>query len=281
MLDYLLYKIGEFLVTSLPWGLAYRVGAFFADLQFRLSKKDREAVFANLRVIFPNEKEAIIRKKARDVFINFAFYLVEFFRSPGMDEVYIKDHFSLIGKENLENALTIGKGAILLTAHIGNFELGGMALSMLGYPIMAIALDHKNSKINDFFKQRRVNKGMEVVSLGASVKHCFRGLRDNKFVAILGDRDFSNSSYPLDLLGRKKNIPRGPAVLALSTGSPIVPVFVIRQGLGHFTIECLPPVGITKETSEIEIMKKCTKIIEEQIYKKPTQWLMFREFWKE
>lgn len=281
MLDYLLYKIGEFLVISLPWGLAYKVGIFLADLQFIFSRKDREAVLSNLRFILPDEKEVIIRKKVREVFKNFALYLVEFFRSPDIDEVYVKSHFSLIGKENLENALSKGKGAILLTAHIGNWELGGIVLSMLGYPIMAIALDHKNSKVNDFFKRRRVGKGMEVISLGVSVKQCFRGLRDNKFVAILGDRDFSNSSYSLDFLGRKKNIPRGPAVLAQSTGSPIIPVFVIRQELGHFTIECLPPIEISNETSEIEIMKKCTKIIEDQIHKRPAQWLMFREFWRE
>ena len=281
MIGYLPYKIGEFVTQSVPWKIAYKIGIFFAKLHFLISKKDREAVMNNLRVILPKEDQVVIRKKAKDVFINFGLYLVEFFRFSKIDRKYVESHFSIVGRENLDKARKDGKGAILLTAHIGNWELAGMALSLFGYKLMVIALDHKNSKINDFFNKRRLSKGIEVVSLGASIKRCYRGLRNNKFVAILGDRDFSRTGYSLDFLGRKKEIPRGPAVLALRTGAPIIPVLVTRQGLDRLEIECLSPIEISKGTDEIGLMKKYLKIIEDRIYKIPSQWLMFREFWKE
>ncbi len=177
MLNYLLYKIGEFLACSLPWQAAYRVGIFLANLQFLMSRKDREAVINNLRVILPNEKEPAIREKAKDVFRNFGLYLVEFFRFSKIGRAYVDNHFTISGKENLDAALKKGKGVVLLAAHMGNWELAGMSLSLLGYPLMVIALDHKNPKVNDFFKKRRQSKGIEVVSLGNSIKQCYKGLK--------------------------------------------------------------------------------------------------------
>jgi lauroyl/myristoyl acyltransferase len=67
MLDYTLYKIGEFLATCFSWKIAYKIGIFFSNLQYLFSSKDREAVINNLRVILPNEKESVIKEKAREV----------------------------------------------------------------------------------------------------------------------------------------------------------------------------------------------------------------------
>lgn len=281
MLSYLLYKIGELLACSLSWRVAYRVATFLANLQFLISRKDKKAVVNNLSVILPNEKEKVIRDKAKDVFVYFSLYLVEFLRSSKIDRAYADKHFTIVGKENLDAALRRGKGAVLLTAHIGNWELGGMALSLSGYPLMVIALDHADPKINDFFKRKRQSKGMEVVSLGTSIKQCYKGLKENKVVALLGDREFGNSGYSLPFLGRSKIIPRGAAALVLRTGASLVPVFITRRGLDRIVVECLPSLEILNETSELEIVTRCIKIIEEQIYKNPSQWLIFREFWKE
>lgn len=281
MLEYLLYKFGEFLVCCMPWPIAYKIGIFFSNLQFYFSKKDRDAVINNLRVILPNASNAQIQKKAKEVFVNFGLYLIEFLRFKQVDLDFINKRFTFKGREFIDDAIKEGKGAILSTIHMGNWEVAGMALSLLGYPIIAIALDHKDPRINNFFKKRRESKGMEVVSLGISIKKCYKGLKNNKLVAILGDRDFSNSSYPLDFFGRKKNIPRGPAVLSLRTGAPIIPVIITRQGIDRLNFECLPPLQVSSETSELELTKDYAKIIEMQIHKNPSQWLLFREFWKE
>ena len=183
-------------------------------------------------------------------------------------------------REILDAALTQKKGVILLTAHIGNWELGGMALSLLGYPVLAIALDHKDHRVNKFFKNRRMTKGIEVVSLGKAGRVCFKALKHNKCVAIVGDRDFSDSGYVMDFCGKTKTIPRGPAMLSLKSGALIVPAFVIREKYNHLTLKLLPAIQ-TEGMNEKQIMELCASIIESQIYAHPTQWLMFREFWNE
>lgn len=281
MLEFLRYKLGELVACVLPWRLAYLVSELFANLHFILSKIDKRAVESNLKCILPECSEADLQKKAKEVFINFGYYLVEFFRFSKIDKAYIENHFTVVGKEHLDSALQKQKGVIILTAHIGNWELAGMALCLMGYPIIAIALDHANKRVNDFFIKRRRSKGMEVVSLGIAVKHCFKGLRKNKIVAVLGDRDFSHSSYAVDFFGKTKNIPRGPAVLAQKTGAPIVPAFVTRRGLNKFQVECFPAIDVSKDKDEIEIVKSYSKIIEDQIRKYSSQWLLFREFWRE
>lgn len=281
MLGYFLYRIGEFLACSFSLGTAYKISAFFANAQFLFSKKDRIAVMNNLSIILPHESKAEIRRKTREVFLNFGRYLAEFFRYKKINQDFLKERVICKGWEHVDASLQNGKGAILLTAHLGNWELGGMAFGILGYPIAAVALDHQDKRINDFFRIRREGKGVEIIPLGVAVRRCFKALKQNKLVAILGDRDFSNTGYSIHFLGREKKIPRGPAVLALHTGAPIVPVFVTRGTNNHITVECLPPITFSSDHNEIDVMRRYASIIEEQIRKYPTQWLMFREFWKE
>ena len=280
MLKFFLYKFGEFLALILPWRAAYRVGMFFSDLQYFLSEKDRDAVINNLRVILPNDDEKSIQRKTKEVFENFGLYLVEFFRSSKIDADYIKKYVNFEGIDYLKNVVK-ESGAILLTAHIGNWELGGMILSSLGFHSIAIALNHSYGKVNDFFIKRRKEKGIEVIHLGLSIRKCFQGLKEKKLIAILGDRDFSNSGYEMDFLGKTKMIPRGPAVLAKKANVPIIPAFAVRRNFNYITIKVFPPIYIAQNDDERQIMSKFVKIIEQQIYEHPTQWLMFREFWKE
>ena len=281
MIGYFIYKFGEFLASFFPLPIAYKIGKFFATLQFLVSKKDRRAVIGNLELILPEKEKTTAKKRAREVFVNFGLYLAEFFRYKKIDKNFIRSRVAFDGLEHVENCLKSGKGGILLTAHLGNWELGGMALGLLGYPIVAIALDHKNKKINEFFKVRRESKGVGNISLGLAIKQCFRALKQNKLVAILGDRDFSKSGYELDFLGKTKIIPRGPAVLALHLGSPIIPIFVIRQPNKHVVMRFLPPILFDTNTEEKELVRRYATIIEDHIRQYPTQWLMFREFWKE
>jgi len=280
MLIYWMYKMGEFVACILPWRAAYRVGMFFGDLQYYFSKKDRDAVINNLKVILPKENERNVKRKAREVFENFGLYMVEFFRSYKIDHDYVNKFVTVEGAEILDKTLK-DTGAILLTAHIGNWELGGMVLSMLGYPSIAIALNHAYHKVNTFFTSRRQEKGLEVIHLGPSVRRCFKGLKEKKLIAILGERDFSNSGYKMKFLSKTKIIPRGPAVLAKKADVPIIPAFAIRKKFNYLKIKVLPPIYVNKDSDEKEIMQIYSRIIEQQIYKNPTQWLMFREFWKE
>lgn len=282
---FIFYKIGQFIIKFFPLAVAYRISMFLSDLQYVFSFRDRRAVRANLRVIVGTDKN--IEPMVRDIFRNFGKYLVDFFR---MDKTltmeFIRQSVTVENIEYLQQALTHKKGGIVITAHLGNWELGGVLVSMLGYPLTAIALPHKERPVNDLFNNQRGSKGMSVIPSNIAVRKCIETLRNNGMIAIAADRDFTANGEIMDFLGKKALIPKGAAVFSFKTGAPIVPCFCIRNPDDSFTLsfgEAMFPPYESGETIApkilMEMMRKYVTVIEAKIRQYPNQWLMFRQFW--
>ena len=283
MYSFLIYKLGQFLALVLPLRAGYSIAIFAAKLQYLLSRKDRLVVYGNLRAIFPDKDEKEIAVLAKMVFVNFAKYLVDFFRFEKLDKKFLSEKVKVVGRENLDNALKGDKGVIALTAHIGNYELGGAVISLLGYRFNAVALDHKNRLVNDFFVGQRVRTGVKVISLGSTLRRCYEVLRKGEVVALVGDRDFSNHGIVTEFFGRKTLIPKGPAAFYVRAGASIVPGFLIRTPDDSFELRFEPPISYhaigNVETDEKKVTDLCVEAIEDYIKRYPSQWYMFRRFW--
>jgi KDO2-lipid IV(A) lauroyltransferase len=284
MFKYVLYKIGLFLLHCLPPRFSYRLAMFVSDLQYYCSFRDRRAVKNNLRNILPSADNWTFLTK--DVFRNFGRYLYEFFQMREMvDEKFIRNNVKIEGIGQLNRVLKEGKGGIIVTAHIGNWELGGVILSVLGYPLMAIALPHKERPVNDLFNSQRETKGVMVVPPNGALRKCIVQLRSNKFVALVADRDFSHKGISVNFLGKRMLVPKGPALFSLKTGAPIIPMFLIRNEDRTFTMICsepiYPPVQNLDQAEEdmvLDLMRRYLSVIEQKIRQYPSQWLLFREF---
>jgi len=269
----------------LPSSICFKLARLLSDVQYYCSYRDRRAVENNLRMILKSEEN--IPALTRQVFRNFGRYLVEFFMMEKMvNEAYLKKNIKMKNIERVNQVLKEGKGGIVITAHLGNWEMGAAILTMLGYPLVAIALPHKERPVNDLFNHQRQSKGMTVIPTHMAFRRCLEKLKENKLIALVADRDFSLNGEPMDFLGRKTLIPAGPAVFSLMTGAPIIPVFLIRDEDGTFTLSVCepmyPPSHVRKEDERealLGIIKQYISVIEEKIYLYPTQWLMFREFW--
>ncbi len=280
MVAYLLYKLAYLLSVMLPLRMAYGLASFLSMIKYYLSPRDRKAVINNLRKILPSSEHKRINSYAKEVFVNFGKYLVEFFRLSFLKPEDLGQMVKIKGREHVDEALKKGKGVIIVAAHTGNWELGGVFMSLLGYPVVAVALPHRHKRVNTLFNRQRERSGVIVVSsLGVALRRIYEGLKGNKLVALLGDRDFGNNGRRMPFLGETKVLPRGPAILALRTGASIVPAFVIRQDDDTHVIEFLEPIRDSGD--EQEIMSDYVKVIEKKIRRYPTQWLLFREFWKE
>jgi KDO2-lipid IV(A) lauroyltransferase len=280
MIAYFFYRIGYFFATFLPLKAAYGLAVALSYAKYYLSPRDRQAVIGNLLKILPSEKHHQVNSYAKQVFVNFGKYLIEFFRIKYLKKDDIGNKILITGREHIDDALKSGRGVIIVTAHLDNWELGGVSMALLGYPFVAVALPHRHPKVNALFNRQRERIGEVVVpSLGAALRKIFHALHHNQIVAILGDRAFSTSGKLMDFLGSKKMIPRGPAALAVKTGAVIIMGFVIRDGMDRHTITFSEP--LPEGLSEDEYIEAYTRAIEAQIRKYPTQWLMFREFWKE
>jgi len=280
VLAFLLYKLAYFLSTRLPERFGTWVTIACSRLKYYISPRDRKAVLGNLRRILPDASEEEIAEMALEVFVNFGRYLYEFFRCKYLNRAMLNKSVFVKGAQNLDEGLALGKGVIVVTAHMGNWELGGVFMSLLGYPMVAVALPHRDRRVNDMFNRQRQRIGVKVVaSQGVAVRHIYDSLKANAVVALVGDRDFSHTGVRMPFLGAEKMIPRGPAVLALRTGALIVLSFVLRQPDGTHVIEFRKLPDAPRE--EHAIIATYVRAIEELVRQYPTQWLMFREFWKE
>lgn len=287
MFKYLLYKFGQFWVNHLPLLIAYRIGVFLSDLQYLFSFRDRRAVKNNLCTILKSKGN--LSRPTREVFRNFGRYLVEFFRMAHyVDKNFILENIKIQNIEYVNQVLREGKGGIILSAHIGNWELGGVVLSMLGYPLAALALPHKERPVNDLFNQQRESKGVLVIPANIGVRKCIDFLQQKYLIAWMGDRSFSSNGEIMDFLGKKTLMPRGPAIFACKTGSPIIPAYLIREKNNKFLFDfgkpIYPPVATQSHVQKqdmLSVMQQYKNSIEQKIHQYPMQWLMFREFWVE
>lgn len=290
MLNYYFYRIGQFIALATPLKIAYAIAIFIADLQYYCAFRDRKAVKSNLKVIFPDKSPKEISNISRKTFENFGKYLVDFFRFQKLNQGYIKKNIKIEDIHYFNQALARQKGVVVLTAHLGNWELGGVVVALSGYPFWVVALEHKNKKVNDFFNFQRQSKGINVIPFGKAARQCLSLLKQNKMVALVGDRDFSESGMVLDFFGRKTLFPLGPAAFAVKTGAIIVPGFMFRNKDDSFTLKIEESIEYrpennsagNKEDSEKAmrlVMEKYIKIFEDYIKKYPDQWYMFRRFW--
>ncbi len=286
MMLYILYRIGIFLCSILPVKVSYFGSGILADSFYYFSVRDRRAVRHNLKMVMDASSEREVpASMVKSVFRNFAKYLVDFFRAKKMDKDYMNSNVEVCGSEHIEQARSAGKGVILLSGHIGNWELGAATVSMIGYPINAVVLTHGNKKINDLFTARRLMGNMKPIELGASLKSCYRALRRNELLALLGDRDFTRNGIETDFFGSKAMMPRGPATLSYRLGSPIVPVFLVREPDDTFKFNIEKPFtatpGMDEESAVRELTLKCAQSLEACIKKYPTQWFVFRNIWSD
>jgi lauroyl/myristoyl acyltransferase len=288
MISYYLYKLGEFLTCVLPLKAAYAVAVFCSDVRFIFADQDRKYTIANLRTIFPQKSLPELRAIRRRMFRNFAKYLVDFFRSPCNTNTYYEKCTCVEGLHYYDEALAKGKGVIVLTAHIGNWEMGGQVIGRNGYEFWVVALPHVSKHVNRFFDKRREAGGMKVIPFGKAARTCLHILKLNKLIGLVGDRDFSHDrGIVVEFLGKPTYLPKGPAALAIATGAAIIPGFMIRNPDDTFTLKIQKPVEAkpgqkaSNEDDIKEVIGRYKTVIEEFVRMYPDQWFMFRQFWTE
>lgn len=283
MCHYILYRIGEFLSLYLPSALSYCLARTISTLQYLFSRQDRTVVRNNLQAIFPDADNGLLKRYTRDVFINFGRYLVVFLKFKKLDLPFIKKNVIIEGRQHIDGALSLGNGLIIVSGHIGNWELGGAALALLGYAVNAITLTHSYKRVNDFFDYQRMSKGMRVIPLAKAVRASLAALGRNEIVCILGDRDFTQGGIVVNFLGLPTMIPRGPAVFSLRSKAPVIVCFPLQESGGRLRLIFRPAIQFAPSGEYENDVRALTELylkpIEDCIRRYPDQWSMFRRFW--
>lgn len=279
MTGYFIYRLVQWIAMTFPKWFAYKVAIAVAGIFYLFRWRMRRTLVDNLRHAFPEKKDAVIYSYARLTFCNFGKYLVDFFRFDKFDRQAMEREVTIAGQEHVEECLEKGKGLITVTAHLGNWELGGVVMALLGYKFNVVALSHESSKVDSIFVRQRENKGVRVIPLGRAAARCVKALRQNELIALLGDRNINETGVKVPFLNGAVFLPRGPATLSIHMDAPIMPGFLVRTEDDKFRLILEKPIYDTGAGDKEERIKKLTgevvKVIGNYIRQYPGQWYMF------
>ncbi len=275
------YYATFFVANYLPVNLSHWLAKVVALIIYVFSKKDREGLAINLSTALDRPVcDPTVRRTVRQVFLNYGRYMVDFFLLPQLPPEKIKKYFADIkGEEILQSALAKGKGAILLSAHVGNWEIGGSMLRMLNYPLTVVVIAHNTAATNALVNRLRQDKGIRVIEADQSpfsVIEIMGHLRKNRIVAMNGDRDYFGTGCQVSFLGKHLNLPIGPVVLAMNSGAALIPAFVLKQADGRYFGVLEKAIPVIFEGARGEVIAKnlamTARIFEKYIRSYPDQW---------
>jgi lauroyl/myristoyl acyltransferase len=276
-----LARIGCFLVSalarSLPRRVSYLIGETAGGACFLLCPARRRRLLSNLRVVTGPQGGRVKTRLAFAVMINFARSVVDTFLVPYMDSAYLARHVRMTDRAGLASLAGRGKGIILVTAHLGSWEMGGFALARKGYKITTVAGVQFSWSLSPIVKALKAGYGIAVTSPAGSLA-ILRALKRGEVVALHLDGDQYSRGIETAFFGQPAAMPRGPAALALRTGAALVPAFAVRtsrDSIHIFIEDAVPTLG----QDEAGLTQRLAAVVEDVVRRHPDQWCMFRPIW--
>jgi KDO2-lipid IV(A) lauroyltransferase len=286
MYAYVIYKLGAFLAQRLSLPTARRLAAVVGRLMCLVQRRNRRHLYRNLEVAFGDELgPGELRRLRREIFSNFAAFVADYLWLPKLNRENIEDFLtpeSLGSYAELRRLSEEHGPVIYLTAHLGNWEMGGVAASLLGMPLTVLVDAHPSPLVTRFFDARRAEKGMTVVPVTAFQK-VFRAIRRRRLVAIVGDRPVTGQGMLADFFGKQALVPDGHALLARRFGASIVPGFLVMKEDGRYDLlvdDVIEPRVTDNEEADVrDCVERCLRVFERYIRLYPAQWYVFRPVW--
>ena len=266
-------------------GPAGAVGASLGTLGYRPLAIRREVVERQLRAAFPKLPPEEVQRIARASYAHLGRTTTETALLSLYDRERIIDMFEAVeGWSIVEERLARGKGLILVSGHLGNWELGGAYLAARGVPMQAVARYMENPLFDRYLTSTRERIGMRIVHDDEAVRRVPRSLRDGNAVAFLVDQGAVGlASIWVPFFGRLAKTPRGPAVFALRLGAPVVFGAAIRQPSGRFrlTFEPIDSSSTGNLEADVErIVTDYTATLERWVRRAPEQYFWHHRRWK-
>lgn len=256
----------------------------FGWMVFHLSPRRVRMATANILAAFGDKYTP---RQARRIcylsVVNILTTVAEMIKLPWMSDDALRALSTIEGLEHLETARARGNGAILITAHFGNWEWGGALAAVLGFPISVVARDASDPVMRDLFNSSRESKGIKVYGR-KDTRQLLRALKENECIALLPDQHAVDGAVVCKFLGRPAATHSGPAMLALRTGALIIPCFGVRCPDGRIAARLYPPLELAvtgdRQADILAITQAINDVIGEQIRAHPEQWLWLHNRWK-
>jgi len=280
------YKISVWFAGILPVWILRSIAKFVAFCGYLIFDEARNKVKQNLTQIYDDSK--LVEKTTRKIFLNYGKYIADWAKLNHVDIGNLGKWFSSFqGEEFIKEGLSKGKGIILLTAHLGNWELGGFFFSYRGIPINVITAQDDVDGLAEIRENSRKTRNIKTITINNDSLFFIdivNALQRNELVAMLIDRYEGRKGVEVDFFGRPTSFPIGPVQLAKSTGAAIVPAFIVADENGKYKAiaDSVVEMEFTGDTRE-DIKKnteKLVRIFEKYILKYSDQWYNFTNLWE-
>ncbi len=225
-----------------------------------------------------------LRRTARNAFVNAGKNLADLIHLPHLNESNIRDLVRIRGRHLLDEAMALGRGVIVITGHIGNWELLAAGWALRGYPSSAVARQVYDPRLDRMINDLRKNARVRGISRDSGLREMIRVLHRGELLGVLMDQDTKVRGAFVPFFGRLAHTPVGPVLLAMKTRAPVVPMAIHRQPDDTHLITVMPPVKLRyTEDREADVRLntwRCTRALERFIRQEPAQWVWMHDRWR-
>jgi KDO2-lipid IV(A) lauroyltransferase len=275
--------LAGFRIIPTPLRRALFIGAF--RLFYHLVPRQRLIAAHNLKRAFPEKSGEELLRIVRGVYRNMGIVAAEFFDIPCLTKENITALVETEGVENCEEALAKGRGVLLFSAHFGNWELEAAATALLIKPAVVIYRPLDSPLLEHLVLRVRSAAGNILLPKENAMRPMLRTLKQNGMVGILIDQNMAwYEGVFVDYFGRPACTTDGLALLAMHTGAPVLPAYIVRLPDGRYRLVFGPEVEVTRtgerDADALANTQRFTEVIEQIVRRYPDQWLWVHQRWK-
>jgi len=282
------FPLSLFLARHLPRRLLRALARQTMTRFMRLRPKYQRALRSNLSVILGRPVSAPeVRRAAVDLLdAHFTAWVdfLHFATRPPEEAARLIE--SVVGYSRIVEGREKGDGVLLLTAHLGNWEVGGLMLAEMREPVHVVLVPDIFPAVERARHALHARAGIREIrvdrSLGPTLA-VLRALRENAIVAMQGDRDFSNTGIAVPFFGREAFFPRGPFLVAMATPATVLPAFIVRMPDGRYRAIVEDPLEIERGGDREAALRvnvgRYVEILQRYVAENPEQWYCFYPFW--
>ncbi|MES2768705.1 MAG: lysophospholipid acyltransferase family protein [Bdellovibrionota bacterium] len=271
-------------------GLSKRSQFFCAQILgiiwFDVIRLRRKLVIQNISVAFPDwameKKISVGRQSVQHLCLSFFEYMIIYNYKPEMHSKY----FDIHNEHIIRNQLQKGKGALLMTLHMGAIDFALVGFTGFGYKVNATLKRIKDVHIDKFVNDLRDKNGIKFIADRKNPFDIFRALKNNEAVVFVMDQHMGRPhGIQVDFFGKKAWTAAGLAAFAMKTQMPVIPLYNFRRDDGKIAIDVLDPieleVNVDREQNIKVMTQKYNDALEKIIRLHPEQWLWVHRRWKD
>ncbi|MGK7389884.1 MAG: LpxL/LpxP family acyltransferase [Candidatus Cyclobacteriaceae bacterium M2_1C_046] len=189
--------------------------------------------------------------------------------------------YTFDGEEYLLEFKKRNTGGMLISAHLGNWEIAGFLLKRIDMRVNIVMFEAEHERIKKYMEGIMKNESVNIIPIKNDLSHIFlisKALRNKEIICMHGDRFMEGSKVAVrNFMGRDAYFPLGPFSIATKLNVPVTFVYAVKSSADHYYFSSTPV--IEKGTSEVELLDQYVKTLEEKVKQHPLQWFNYYDFW--